>query len=400
MITIGSVLLLAIWLLFACVAPPGEDAAAAPREVRGLQGETCKTFTSTDVPKAIPDEGDEVPAGAFTTSKLTAGMAGYITDLTVTFTINHEYPGDLLIVLCGPRNLNCQLVYGDLTSAAGIYTLAFSSDPTHTDFDDIYDGPPYTGSYPADPSYEPSGLAKFRNAAAAGEWQLGFLDTGAGDVGSLTAWSLELCTMPLKSTATPTVTALPTAPLNTPVNGCGKHTYYAKRNFSGGDSCDCSDPDFEEYPLSDAGDLPLDRQGILCFNNCPGSSVSVDAHTRAQAYGNYFAPGAGVRAWIVAPRFTPPVTSLTDQDIVPGCYPIYSSYDLTGTHNGFSDIFSIDIYAINSALCTEDPTTIWSYDIEFSPCVMPTATPTRTPLPTATRPCPTSVVGQTGWWMW
>jgi subtilisin-like proprotein convertase family protein len=411
-------LLMLVWLLFACVAPPGaSEVTAREPAARELAGETCQTFTSVDVPKAIPDSGAEVPVGSFTTSKLRAPMPGYITDLTVTFTIDHEYPGDLQIVLCGPRNLNCQLVYGDLTSDAGEYTLAFSSDPTHTDFNDIYDGPPYTGSYPALDDGEPLGLAKFRNAAAAGEWRLGLLDEGGGDVGTLTAWSLELCTTPIKGTPRPSATPLP-AYAPTPLYGCTKDQFVAG-DVASGDPCDCSNPLFNELPNSDA-DSGVSGENTktywLCAPGCYryawGFSVVADLYVTnsAQSTNNYLDIGSGIQCGMwggqdpgMAIATTEPNGCIGGDCTGLGCRTLACSQVGTQHIDEFissGESFSPYVGAGNIGGCLPLSAYEWSYAVTWGACWHATPTPTYTPKPTATRPCPTALPQGLGWWMW
>ena len=289
-VILGAVGALALlWLLFACVAPPGADpVAAGPPELRDLQqSETCKTYTSVNVPKIIPD--NEV---TYTLSALPVWGAGALTKLTVSLTISHTYPADLEVALCSPRTAGCDLfLVDDLTTEGGEYTIAFSSDPTHTDFNDIYDGPPYTGTYPGGAVWAGVyGLERWINMPASGLWQLAVRDVAAIDTGSLTAWNMEVCTVPLRPTVTPTATA---TPLPTPPNGCTKNVFFAKSLGEGIDACDCSVEGFEELPLSGSGNSvsPYLLEGRICNVNCPGSIASVTAYAYADAWTNYFCSG-------------------------------------------------------------------------------------------------------------
>lgn len=405
-VILGSVgLLMLLWLLFACVAPPVTEEVAQSNS-REVMTETCKTFTSTDVPKAIPDKGSEIPLNSFTTSKLSAPMPGYITALTVTFTIDHQKPVQLAVVLCGPRNLNCQLVTEDLTSTGGTYTVSFSSSPTTAYFDDIYYAPPYTGSYPANPYYEPIGLPKFINAAAAGEWRLAVRDNYVTNTGSLTAWSLELCTVPLKNTPTTTPTPFGPVPTYTPLWGCENNTYYARLIPGGGSNhCHCNDAAFEELLLEDEGDAGVDIDGVLCFNNCWDAQAEVNADFRVTYYDHPFNLGAGGQALVIAPDATPPPNNT-------------SGFGGTGCvkwdHRGFLEsgiirrsvstgsglkTLSFKASAASDGPCP-GPIVFWQYGIEFSECHAPTRTPSPTPKPTMTRPCPTPARASADWWSW
>lgn len=389
-VILGSVgLLMLVWLLYACVAPPSAPAAineAAPRDLTG----SCQTFTSTDVPKAIPDRNLEVPLGSWTTSQLSVTKQGYITDIEVTFTVNHTYPSDLNVLLCGPRNLNCDLLYRDLTSASGTYTVTFSSDPSNGSYDDL--APPYTGSYPSYPDNNDGGLTKFRSAAAPGIWRLGLRDVGTGDVGSLTAWSLEICTEPIKPTPTPLntqcVKVYETEPANCAAAGGTWLSSYSVANTAQSITRYLCVYSYSAV-VSVAGHLVSAYGPPDGLNQCGTDNGSLNSVTLSQCTANVNYNGGGL----------PTTDDYCRGESYFGAGVAYESYTtegacaarageqrtLTGATAGLKRTLFIGHGVATGIVST-------SLDVALVSCNWAAPTPTRA--------CPTSAPQGTGWWMW
>jgi subtilisin-like proprotein convertase family protein len=185
--------LFVFWILTGTPSGP-RVTEAAPAQV----GQTCRTYTSRDVPKTIPDN-----VVTYTLSKLDIPLSGRVQAISVTFTISHSFPSDLDIALCAPNGGDCILSDNDLTNTGGTYTVTFSSKPSRT-WVDFAAGPPYTGSFPAY-GYSRRTMLDFLGLRAAGTWYLAVRDNYAADMGSLRGWNLNLCTAAGTPTPTPTV---------------------------------------------------------------------------------------------------------------------------------------------------------------------------------------------------
>jgi subtilisin-like proprotein convertase family protein len=114
------------------------------------------TFTSTDVPKSIPDNN----ATGITSTKSISGE-GNVGSLTLSLNITHTFIGDLVVTLISPEGTpfivsNRQ---GDATANLVINNLPISA---------------------------------FNGHAAAGTWKLKVQDLEAVDVGTLNSWSLTI----------------------------------------------------------------------------------------------------------------------------------------------------------------------------------------------------------------
>ena len=161
------------------------------------------TFTSTDVPKAIPDANAAGVSSNLTVSGLPAGAT--ITGLAVKFTIaNHTWPGDVAVALRTPNGQVLNLDYyisgtgfgpgngmvNTIISSAGTVALSASASPT------------FTGTFRADRAgaadASTTGMPVTTTSwaslygAAAGTYTLACRDSYGGDIGTLTAWSVDV----------------------------------------------------------------------------------------------------------------------------------------------------------------------------------------------------------------
>ncbi len=147
----------------------------------GQQATTTSTFSSTDVPKAIPDLST-------VSSSLPIAAAGDVVDLDVGVSLNHTFDGDVVLVLIGPTGKRNLLAYSE--GDAG-------QNYSGTIFDDEASTPIDSGAAPFTGRFRPRQvLSSFDGAPASGTWSLEIQDIGAGDTGTLLSWSL-----------TPTLTA-------------------------------------------------------------------------------------------------------------------------------------------------------------------------------------------------
>jgi subtilisin-like proprotein convertase family protein len=134
-------------------------------------------FSSTDVPKSIPDPGTTV-------STITVPAGTPIHDLDLRLGITHPFDSDLVIELVPPAGR-------PLTLAEGVGM--WGDDFTGTIFDDeasssvISNLPPFTGRFrPAEP------LSALDGSARAGTWKLRVTDRIDGYQGELTGWRLDI----------------------------------------------------------------------------------------------------------------------------------------------------------------------------------------------------------------
>jgi subtilisin-like proprotein convertase family protein len=140
--------------------------------------------TSSDVPKAIPDDN---PTGVG--SSLFIAERGRIKDLNVTLPspgIVHPSDGDLVIDLIGPDGTTVRLA--DHVRGPDYAGHSFSG----TTFDDEAVNSISAGSAPFTGNFRPQHdqLARFDGKSRRGTWTLRVRDLFAGDVGTLRAWGV------------------------------------------------------------------------------------------------------------------------------------------------------------------------------------------------------------------
>ena len=157
-----------------------ESLTFSPILPTGLPGTAVTTFTSTDVPKAIPDN---LATGV--TSTLVVPGAGVVSDLDVQIgQITHTFTGDLTIDLTSPSGTTVRLFNRHGGSGDNL---------TNTVFDDsaataISAGvAPFTGSFRP---FQP--LSAFDHNPLGGTWKLKVVDNAGDDTGTLSGWSLDV----------------------------------------------------------------------------------------------------------------------------------------------------------------------------------------------------------------
>ncbi len=145
--------------------------------------QTCTTYTSADVPVAIPDLG-------VITTTLTVPGAPRVGDLNLTLNITHANMPDLDVVLTSPAG-----------NIVGLFSDIGSNSQTGMDMslDDEAASPVglftvLTGMVNApELSYS---LGWFDGVDAGGTWTLGLYDDAASNGGTLNSWSISICEPP------------------------------------------------------------------------------------------------------------------------------------------------------------------------------------------------------------
>ncbi len=164
------------------------------------------SFTSTDVPKLVPDNNTTGASSNITVSGLPAGASSV--GLAVRFSIPaHTWPGDLVIVLRTPNgqvlNLDYEISNTGWGPGQGMVNTIISSTGTAALSSAISNpATTFTGTYRADrvagaaagPAALPPTTVNWADVygPANGVYTLGLRDKYAGDVGTLTAWSLDV----------------------------------------------------------------------------------------------------------------------------------------------------------------------------------------------------------------
>ncbi|MFZ2360765.1 MAG: proprotein convertase P-domain-containing protein, partial [Anaerolineae bacterium] len=144
---------------------------------------TCTTYTSTDVPKAVPPSGT---AGTTTSVVTVPSGGGTITDVNVTIgQLTHTYDADLDIHILHPDSTAVELS----TDNGGL-----GDNYVNTVFDDEAGTLITAGTAPFTGSYRPEGLLSALDGKATnGTWTLRVVDDASGDSGTLSSWSLTIC---------------------------------------------------------------------------------------------------------------------------------------------------------------------------------------------------------------
>ncbi|HLA55801.1 MAG TPA: zinc-dependent metalloprotease family protein [Flavobacterium sp.] len=148
---------------------------------------TCTTYTN-NTPLIIPDGvGNNMP-GALMTSTINVPTSGVITDVNVTVNATHAFMWDLQVKLKHPDNTSNILLYRQCNQASGAYAVTLN------------DGSPgivcgATGSAVSG-TYSPlEPLSVYNGKLSGGNWQLTAQDTWIVDSGSITSWSVIICSL-------------------------------------------------------------------------------------------------------------------------------------------------------------------------------------------------------------
>lgn len=155
---------------------------------------TPQTFTSSDVPKAIPDKSGTTN-GAVDVS-LPVATSVEIGKVTVKISATHTYDGDLAFSLVAPSTTSVSLINKRGSSGDNF---------TNTILDDAAATAISGGSAPFTNSYRPEApLSVLNGQASNGTWKLHVEDTAAQDVGSVTAFAVTISELQRTCEAAPT----------------------------------------------------------------------------------------------------------------------------------------------------------------------------------------------------
>jgi subtilisin-like proprotein convertase family protein len=137
-------------------------------------------YSSTDVPRAIPDG-----PGGVATSTLTISDHVTVNDLNVMVSITHSWVRDLRISLIGPDSTEVLLL--------NLLEQDDAANMTQTWFDDEAAMPMDSGVPPFTGSFIPrAALSAFDSMSAQGTWTLRVEDQFFADTGTIDAWSIEV----------------------------------------------------------------------------------------------------------------------------------------------------------------------------------------------------------------
>jgi len=141
-------------------------------------GETLFVIASSNVPKAIPDNGTVTSTIAFTESLL-------VKRVVLQLNITHTWDSDLAIKLISPNNTTLNM--SDNNGSLG-------ENYTNTIFNSNCATPITSGTAPFTGCYSPEqSLAGFNNQTLQGTWTLSVSDSQTYDTGTLNSWSLAIC---------------------------------------------------------------------------------------------------------------------------------------------------------------------------------------------------------------
>ena len=169
------------WVLSATVHPNTPASAS------------CTTYTSSDVPKAIPD------AGRVTSTLFVPGHPR-VEDLDVAVSLTHQRPNDLDAQLVSPAG-NDNGLFSDIGTGAGatadqqVMDAVFDDEAAIPPSFVILSGVAYQPNNPG-VSQRNYRLGWYDGEDAGGTWTLDLRDDTAGGTGTLLAWSLTVCEPP------------------------------------------------------------------------------------------------------------------------------------------------------------------------------------------------------------
>ncbi len=161
-------------------------------EITAGAAPACTTYTSTNVPVALPNGTTTI------TSQLTVGPATTIADLDVTVNMAHAWPGDLSMVLTH-QNTGTAVTFIDRPGVPAS-TYGCSTDNIQATLSDEAALPvenQCNGSAPAiNGTFSPNNaLSAFDGESSSGTWVLSVTDSyTSADAGTLNSWSITVCT--------------------------------------------------------------------------------------------------------------------------------------------------------------------------------------------------------------
>ncbi|WP_312306275.1 reprolysin-like metallopeptidase [Chryseobacterium sp.] len=162
-----------------------------------VTGETCTTYAYTGVPVAITDgrEGGNISAPKVTVP-LTVNNTGTITKIKVIPSITHNNVSDLTVGIESPVGSSA-IIWNRACNNASNITATFSDTGNP-----VVCASPVQGETKSNES-----LGIFKGHTAQGTWKLFASDNKTGVAGTITAWSLEVCTRETQNLGTHDVTS-------------------------------------------------------------------------------------------------------------------------------------------------------------------------------------------------
>lgn len=141
---------------------------------------TCTTTAYADVPIAIPDNST---VGATSTINVPNNVT--ISNVNIGVNITHQWIGDIKISIKSPANKTVQLIASSSCSPSNM-SVIFNDDGNSALCNST--APGYSGII------KPSGnLSDYNGDNSQGVWTLFMEDQGPEDIGTLTSWSVEVC---------------------------------------------------------------------------------------------------------------------------------------------------------------------------------------------------------------
>lgn len=155
--------------------------------VGGTQLGVTQTFTSTNVPIAVPDNN---PIGI--TSTLTIAAAGQVGDIDVRLnSVTHSYVGDFAMSLVSPQGTSITLMNrpgtGTFGSSGDNFLNTILDDSAAATIESIGTTGPFTGRWRPDQA-----LTGVNTQPISGTWALRVTDNAGSDTGTLNAWSVDV----------------------------------------------------------------------------------------------------------------------------------------------------------------------------------------------------------------
>lgn len=183
--------------------------AAALAVVAGsVQLYAAVTVNSTNVPVAIPDNGQTTSTLSVDTTTVPGGV-GFptpwpMTDVNVTFSITHTWDDDVLVRIASPTVAAVTIMQncgGSGDNFAGTTIDDAGTAIPGTSCQTALAPVPFSGTFQAlqggsgttvQPAPNPTALAAFNGAPANGTWTLTVADDSSICTGTLTAWSVTV----------------------------------------------------------------------------------------------------------------------------------------------------------------------------------------------------------------
>ncbi|MCQ9638541.1 M12 family metallo-peptidase [Chryseobacterium sp. WG14] len=186
-------------------------------------GESCTTYTYSGVPVAITDarEGGSISAPKVSVPLL-VNNNGTITKIKVNPSIAHANISHLTVGIESPVGSSALLWNRSCTNSSGI-TATFSDT-----------GAVATCASPVQGNAKPDeSLEIFKGHKAQGEWKLYASDNKTGVAGSITGWSLEVCTQETQNLGTKELTSALADDIKIYPNPSDGHFFVKSRNLKG-----------------------------------------------------------------------------------------------------------------------------------------------------------------------